>query len=79
MNLDEQLDFLGKGAVNLVERNDLKAKLQRGKPLTIKVGFDPTAPISSPRSRAGSRSPSRSDSIPPRRTSTSATPSSSAR
>ena len=44
MTIDEQLDFLGKGAVNLVERNDLKAKLQRGKPLTIKVGFDPTAP-----------------------------------
>src|SRR5213080_1471565 len=43
-SIDEQLDFLGKGAVNLVERNDLKAKLQRGKPLTIKVGFDPTAP-----------------------------------
>ena len=44
MTIDEQLDFLGKGAVNLVDRNDLKAKLQRGKPLTIKVGFDPTAP-----------------------------------
>jgi tyrosyl-tRNA synthetase len=44
MTIDEQLDFLGKGAVNLVERNDLKAKLQRGKPLTVKVGFDPTAP-----------------------------------
>ena len=44
MTPDEQLEFLGKGAVNLVERNDLKAKLQRGKPLTIKVGFDPTAP-----------------------------------
>jgi len=44
MTVDEQLDFLGKGAVNLIERNDLKAKLGRGKPLTIKVGFDPTAP-----------------------------------
>jgi tyrosyl-tRNA synthetase len=44
MNIDEQLEFLGKGAVNLVDRNDLKSKLQRGKPLTIKVGFDPTAP-----------------------------------
>src|SRR3954466_3899130 len=44
MTIDEQLDFLGKGAVNLVERNDLKAKLARGKPLTVKVGFDPTAP-----------------------------------
>jgi len=44
MTLDEQLAFLGKGAVDLIEKNDLKAKLSRGKPLTIKVGFDPTAP-----------------------------------
>jgi tyrosyl-tRNA synthetase len=44
MNLDEQLAFLAKGTVDLIEKNDLKAKLQRGKPLTIKVGFDPTAP-----------------------------------
>src|SRR5258708_15999597 len=44
MTLDEQLAFLAKGAVDLIEKNDLRAKLQRGKPLTIKVGFDPTAP-----------------------------------
>jgi tyrosyl-tRNA synthetase len=44
MNLDEQLAFLAKGTVDLIEKNDLKAKLGRGKPLTIKVGFDPTAP-----------------------------------
>ena len=44
MTLDEQLDFLGKGTVDFIERNDLKTKLGRGKPLTIKVGFDPTAP-----------------------------------
>jgi tyrosyl-tRNA synthetase len=44
MNLDEQLNFLAKGAVDLIEKNDLKAKLARGKALTIKVGFDPTAP-----------------------------------
>src|SRR5437016_3898546 len=44
MTLDEQLAFLAKGAVDLIERNDLKAKLSRGRPLTIKVGFDPTAP-----------------------------------
>src|SRR5579864_9621584 len=44
MTLDEQLDYLAKGTVDLIERNDLKAKLARGKPLTIKVGFDPTAP-----------------------------------
>ena len=44
MNLDEQLSFLAKGAVDLIEKNDLKAKIARGKPLTSKVGFDPTAP-----------------------------------
>ncbi len=44
MNLDEQLAFLSKGVVDLIERNDLRAKLARGKALTIKVGFDPTAP-----------------------------------
>ena len=42
--LDDQLSFLEKGTVDLIEKNDLRAKLQRGKPLTIKVGFDPTAP-----------------------------------
>jgi tyrosyl-tRNA synthetase len=44
MTLDEQLDFLGKGTVDFIDRADLKSKLGRGKPLTIKVGFDPTAP-----------------------------------
>ncbi|HVS32640.1 MAG TPA: tyrosine--tRNA ligase [Thermoanaerobaculia bacterium] len=47
-SLDEQLDYLAKGTVNLIERADLKGKLARsrrdGKPLTVKVGFDPTAP-----------------------------------
>ena len=48
MNLDEQLEFLAKGTVDLIEKNDLKAKLARaareGRQLTVKVGFDPTAP-----------------------------------
>src|SRR5436189_2018542 len=44
MTLDEQLAYLAKGAVDLIERADLKSKISRGKPLTIKVGFDPTAP-----------------------------------
>jgi tyrosyl-tRNA synthetase len=44
MTLDEQLEYLAKGTVDLIEKNDLKAKISRGKPLTIKVGFDPTAP-----------------------------------
>ncbi|HYI11699.1 MAG TPA: tyrosine--tRNA ligase [Thermoanaerobaculia bacterium] len=44
MTLDEQFDYLAKGSVDLIEKGDLKAKLGRGKPLTVKVGFDPTAP-----------------------------------
>jgi tyrosyl-tRNA synthetase len=48
MTSDEQFDFLAKGTVDLIEKADLKAKLARasreGKQLTIKVGFDPTAP-----------------------------------
>lgn len=46
--LDEQVDYLTKGCVDVVRLSDLQAKLKRsakvGKPLTVKVGFDPTAP-----------------------------------
>ncbi|HEX9500264.1 MAG TPA: tyrosine--tRNA ligase, partial [Thermoanaerobaculia bacterium] len=44
MTPDEQIEFLAKGSVDLIDRKDLRAKLARGKPLTVKVGFDPTAP-----------------------------------
>ena len=44
MNVQEQLEYLAKGSVDLIEKADLKAKIERGKPLTVKVGFDPTAP-----------------------------------
>jgi tyrosyl-tRNA synthetase len=44
LNLDQQVDYLAKGSVDLIERAELRTKLQRGKPLTVKVGFDPTAP-----------------------------------
>lgn len=44
----EQLDYLTKGCVEVVPREDLQSKLERahasGSPLTIKVGFDPSAP-----------------------------------
>ncbi len=44
----EQLDYLGRGAVEIITAQDAKAKLERsertGVPLTVKVGFDPTAP-----------------------------------
>src|SRR5688500_834997 len=44
MQIDEHLSFLAKGAVELIEKADLKAKSARAKPLTVKVGFGPTAP-----------------------------------
>jgi tyrosyl-tRNA synthetase len=46
--VDEQLELLGRGAVDLIEEAQLADKLHRsrtsGKPLTIKAGFDPSAP-----------------------------------
>ena len=48
MTIDEQLQFLKKGTVDLIREEDLKAKLERsaktGKPLRVKLGLDPTAP-----------------------------------
>jgi tyrosyl-tRNA synthetase len=48
MNVDEQLAYLTKGCVDVVRAGELKSKLERfattGRPLTVKVGFDPTAP-----------------------------------
>jgi tyrosyl-tRNA synthetase len=42
--IDEQLAYLAKGTVDLIEKAELQSKILRGKPLTVKVGFDPTAP-----------------------------------
>jgi len=48
MTVDEQYDLLTRGAVDLVTLDELKKKLAKsaatGTPLTVKVGFDPTAP-----------------------------------
>ena len=48
MTIDEQITYLSKGCVDVVRRQDLVAKLERarenGTRLTVKVGFDPTAP-----------------------------------
>ena len=41
---EESLAYLTKGCVDVVTAESLKAKLTRPKPLTVKVGFDPTAP-----------------------------------
>jgi tyrosyl-tRNA synthetase len=48
MRIDEQLAYLTKGCVDVVRAQELRAKLERsaqtGRPLVVKVGFDPTAP-----------------------------------
>jgi tyrosyl-tRNA synthetase len=48
MTVDEQLNYLARGCVDVVRRDELRAKVERGlaakTPLTVKVGFDPTAP-----------------------------------
>ena len=44
MTPEAQLEILKRGAVDLVSEADLLAKLRRGRPLTVKAGFDPTAP-----------------------------------
>jgi tyrosyl-tRNA synthetase len=41
--VDEQLAIIERGTVAIVERDELSAKLQRGKPLRVKLGVDPTA------------------------------------
>jgi tyrosyl-tRNA synthetase len=40
----EQLRLLKRGAVEILVEEELLKKLQRGKPLRVKAGFDPTAP-----------------------------------
>ena len=48
MELDEQISYLLKGAAETIRQEELRKKLEKsqrtGKPLTVKVGFDPTAP-----------------------------------
>jgi len=44
LSLAESFEYLTKGCVDTVTPEGLRAKLARGRPLTVKVGFDPTAP-----------------------------------
>jgi len=48
MTIEEQLEHLKKGTVEIIREDGLKAKLERsaktGKPLRVKLGLDPTAP-----------------------------------
>ena len=47
-SIREQMDLLLKGCVDVVRPEDLEARLviaqREGRPLTVKVGFDPSAP-----------------------------------
>jgi tyrosyl-tRNA synthetase len=48
MTIEEQLDYLRKGTVEIIPESELRSKLERsaktGKPLRVKLGADPTAP-----------------------------------
>jgi tyrosyl-tRNA synthetase len=44
VNSEEAFAYLTKGAVDVVTPEALRAKLARGAPLVVKIGFDPTAP-----------------------------------
>ncbi|MGB7925811.1 MAG: tyrosine--tRNA ligase [Pyrinomonadaceae bacterium] len=48
MTIDEQLEYLRKGTVEIIREDELRAKLQKsaakGAPLRVKLGADPTAP-----------------------------------
>jgi tyrosyl-tRNA synthetase len=43
-DVQHQLQLIKRGTVEVLPEDDLAAKLRRGRPLRIKVGFDPTAP-----------------------------------
>ncbi|NMC64530.1 MAG: tyrosine--tRNA ligase, partial [Acidobacteria bacterium] len=46
--VEEQMKLLKKGAVDIIQEEDLRKKLEKlrkeNKPLKVKAGFDPTAP-----------------------------------
>ena len=48
LTLDEQLEYLAKGMAEIIREEDLRQRLidaeKQGRPLRVKVGFDPTAP-----------------------------------
>lgn len=44
MQLDNQLETIKRGAVEIIQEEELVQRLKTGKPLKVKAGFDPTAP-----------------------------------
>src|SRR5476649_2908629 len=43
MTIDEQLTILRRGTTEIISEADLRKKLERGTPLRVKLGVDPTA------------------------------------
>jgi len=43
-SVQDALDLIGRGADEILKREELEARLKLGRPLRIKAGFDPTAP-----------------------------------
>lgn len=43
-SMDEQMALIRRGAAEIINEEELIKKLAKGKPLRVKVGFDPTAP-----------------------------------
>ncbi len=43
-DMQDALDLIGRGADEIIKREELEARLALGRPLRIKAGFDPTAP-----------------------------------
>ena len=43
-DINAALDQIGRGAEEIIKREDLAARLKLGRPLRVKAGFDPTAP-----------------------------------
>jgi len=44
MTPEQQVEYLKKGTEEVIKEEELLEKIKRGKPLTVKAGFDPTAP-----------------------------------
>ena len=44
MSIQAALELIGRGADEILKRDELEARLKLGRPLRIKAGFDPTAP-----------------------------------
>jgi tyrosyl-tRNA synthetase len=44
LSLAEALELIGRGADEILKREELEARLKLGRPLRVKAGFDPTAP-----------------------------------